>query len=110
MKKLNINFCGWGQNWHLGTRPRGADSSIRILDEALARGIELSPIYLKLRKVAYSGFPVTQDNLPGLIADSLPDGWGRLLMDRCFQKVGVTRVTFHRWIDLHSSVTVRWAP
>lgn len=19
MKKLNINFCGWGQNWHLGT-------------------------------------------------------------------------------------------
>ncbi|WP_254926447.1 HipA domain-containing protein [Janthinobacterium sp. PC23-8] len=51
-------------------------------------GIELSPIYLKLRKVAYSDFPNSQYNLPGLIADALPDGWGRLLMDRCFQKDG----------------------
>lgn len=89
MKKLNINFCGWGQNWHLGTLAHeGRTLLFEYSDEALARGIELSPIYLKLRKVAYSGFPVTQDNLPGLIADSLPDGWGRLLMDRCFQKSG----------------------
>ena len=89
MKKLNINFCGWGQNWHLGTLAHeGRTLLFEYSDEALARGIELSPIYLKLRKVAYSGFPVTQDNLPGLIADSLPDGWGRILMDRCFQKSG----------------------
>lgn len=55
---------------------------------ALQKGVELSPIYLKLRKVAYSDFSDAQDNLPGLIADALPDGWGRLLMDRCFQKTG----------------------
>ncbi|MFZ6774955.1 type II toxin-antitoxin system HipA family toxin [Undibacterium sp. SXout7W] len=87
MKKLNINFCGWGQNWHLGTLAHeGRVLLFEYSDEALQRGLELSPIYLKLRKAAYSNFPSTQENLPGLIADSLPDGWGRLLMDRCFQK------------------------
>ncbi|MBJ7309458.1 type II toxin-antitoxin system HipA family toxin [Rugamonas sp. CCM 8940] len=87
MKKLNINFCGWGQNWHLGTLAHeGRALLFEYSDEALQRGVELSPIYLKLRKVAYSNFPSTQENLPGLIADSLPDGWGRLLMDRYFQK------------------------
>lgn len=89
MKKLNINFCGWGQNWHLGTLAHeGRNLLFEYSAEALQRGIELSPIYLKLRKAAYTNFPSTQDNLPGLIADSLPDGWGRLLMDRCFQKNG----------------------
>ncbi len=28
-------------------------------------------------------------NLPGLIADSLPDGWGLLLMDKLFRKNGI---------------------
>lgn len=89
MKKLNINFCGWGHNWHLGTLAHeGRTLLFEYSDEALQRGVELSPIYLKLRKVAYSDFPSTQENLPGLIADSLPDGWGRILMDRCFQKAG----------------------
>ncbi|MET0266912.1 MAG: HipA N-terminal domain-containing protein [Duganella sp.] len=89
MKKLNINFCGWGQDWRLGTLAHaGRTLLFEYSDEALDRGVELSPIYLKLRAVAYSGFPGTQDYLPGLIADALPDGWGRLLMDRCFQKDG----------------------
>lgn len=89
MKKLNVNFCGWGQHWHLGTLAHeGRALLFEYSEEALRQGIELSPIYLKLRKVAYSDFPNSQDNLPGLIADSLPDGWGRLLMDRCFQKEG----------------------
>lgn len=89
MKKLDVHFCGWGQNWHLGTLAHeGRVLLFEYSDEALQRGVELSPVYLKLRKVAYLGFPGTQDYLPGLIADALPDGWGRLLMDRCFQKDG----------------------
>lgn len=89
MKKLDVHFCGWGQNWHLGTLAHeGRVLLFEYSDEALQRGVELSPVYLKLRKVAYLGFPGTQDYLPGLIADALPDGWGRLLMDRCFHKDG----------------------
>lgn len=87
MKKLNVHFCGWGQHWHLGTLAHeGRVLLFEYSDEALEQGVELSPIYLKLRKAAYADFPGTQDYLPGLIADALPDGWGRLLMDRCFQK------------------------
>lgn len=89
MKTLNVHFCGWGQHWHLGTLAHQARTLLfEYSEEALQRGIELSPIYLKLRKAAYANFPSTQDHLPGLIADALPDGWGRLLMDRCFQKDG----------------------
>jgi len=89
MKKLNVHFCGWGQHWHLGTLAhQGRTLLFEYSEEALQRGVELSPIYLKLRKLAYADFPGAQDHLPGLIADALPDGWGRILMDRCFQKNG----------------------
>lgn len=89
MKKLDVYFRGWGQDWHLGALAHaGRHVLFEYSAEALERGLELSPVLLPLRKAAYQGFPSTQDYLPGLIADSLPDGWGRRLMDRCFQKAG----------------------
>src|SRR5690625_4050182 len=57
--------------------------------EALAQGLELSPLHLKLRADAYGSFPTHLHRLPGLIADSLPDGWGLLLMDRLFRQTGL---------------------
>ncbi|MGK5025261.1 hypothetical protein [Janthinobacterium sp. RB2R34] len=67
MKKLNVNFCGWGQHWQLGTLAHeGRALLFEYSEEALQRGIELSPIYLKLRKVAYSDFPNSQDKLAGV--------------------------------------------
>lgn len=47
--------------------------------------LELSPFNLPLRAEAYGGFPSYQHQLPGLIADALPDGWGLLVMDRLFK-------------------------
>jgi serine/threonine-protein kinase HipA len=67
-----------------------ADDGINLLfeysSEALKKGLELSPLNLSLRSEAYGNFPTYQGRLPGLIADSLPDGWGLLLMDRVFKK------------------------
>lgn len=89
MKKLDVYFCGWGQHWLFGTL---AHAGRRLLfeysDQTLEQGIQFSPLKLPLRKAAFSDFPLTQEGLPGLIADSLPDGWGRILMDRCFLKAG----------------------
>ena len=89
MKKLDVYYCGWGEHWKLGQL---ADNKREILfeysAEALRRGMELSPLHLRLRSEAYGGFPSHQMNLPGLIADSLPDGWGLLLMDKLFRKNG----------------------
>ncbi len=89
MIKLLVRCVGWGQDWPLGTL---ADNGTALLFEysatALTRGIEFSPLRLRLRVAAYGGFPGHQDRLPGLLADALPDGWGRLLMDRLWRKAG----------------------
>lgn len=90
MRRLDIHYCGWGEDWPLG---RLADANGKLLfeyaPEALAQGLELSPLHLKLRAPAYGDMPAHAHHLPGLIADSLPDGWGLLLMDRLFRKQGL---------------------
>lgn len=90
MKQLVVHYAGWGEDWPLGVL---ADDGTTLLfeytPEALAQGLELSPLHLKLRAAAHGGFPGFQHRLPGLIADSLPDGWGLLLMDRIFRREGL---------------------
>jgi serine/threonine-protein kinase HipA len=90
VKKLTVLYNGWGELWPLGTL---ADNGRMLLfeysAEALAQKLELSPLRLELSQKAYGGFPAYQDRLPGLIADSLPDGWGRLLMDKMFRRQGI---------------------
>lgn len=87
MKKIRIHFAGWDEKWLLGTlADNGRDLLFEYSPQALTRGIEFSPRHLKLRSQAYGQFPSHQFKLPGLIVDSLPDGWGLLLMDRYFRK------------------------
>lgn len=90
MKRLAVRYCGWGEDWPLSLL---ADDGTTLLfeyaPEALAQGLELSPLHLKLRAGAYGGFPQHLHRLPGLLADSLPDGWGLLLMDRLFRQQGL---------------------
>ncbi len=86
MKTLHVHFHGWGENWLLGTLAQsGRDLLFEYSAESLERRLELSPFNLPLRTQAYAGFPVWQQQLPGLIADALPDGWGLLVMDRLFK-------------------------
>lgn len=92
MNLLNVVFNGWGERWPLGVlADDGRDILFEYAPEALRRGIEFSPRHLPLRAGGYSGFPSHQQRLPGLLADSLPDGWGMLLMDKLFRKQGRTQ-------------------
>lgn len=87
MKQLAVHYCGWGEDWPLGLlADDGATLLFEYAPEALAQGLELSPLHLKLRAAAYGDLPQYQHRLPGLIADSLPDGWGLMLMDRLFRQ------------------------
>lgn len=90
MKRLVVHYSGWGEDWPLGLL---ADDGTTLLfeyaPEALAQRLELSPLHLKLRAEAHGGFAQHLHRLPGLIADSLPDGWGLLLMDRLFRQQGL---------------------
>jgi len=57
----------------------------------IASEIEISPIKLPLKAgVSIAGTTIF-DGLFGVFNDSLPDGWGRLLLDRTVEKHGIHR-------------------
>ena len=90
MKKLAVRYQGWGEDWLLGTlADDGRDLLFEYSKRALDEALELSPVRLKLSTATYGGFPAHLWGLPGLMADALPDGWGRLLMDRLARKQGL---------------------
>lgn len=55
----------------------------------LSQGLDISPFHLPLipglQQFNQAGF----SGLPGVIDDSLPDGWGRLLLDRKLREEGI---------------------
>jgi serine/threonine-protein kinase HipA len=57
----------------------------------IASGIEISPIKLPLRPGVAIADTTIFDGLFGVFNDSLPDGWGRLLLDRTVEKHGIHR-------------------
>lgn len=57
--------------------------------EFLNTGIELSPYKLPLKSGVHTCNDKLFDGLFGLFADSLPDGWGRLLIDRHLMSQGI---------------------
>lgn len=74
---------------------RLATQGRRILfeyDQALlASGLEISPFNLAAKAGTMAGDPAVFDGLFGVFNDSLPDGWGRLLLDRAVEKLGIAR-------------------
>ena len=66
-----------------GTRP------VFVYDPAfLADPLPLSPLQLPAHAGAYRHADPDFEHLPGLLADALPDGWGRLLHDRAYARAG----------------------
>jgi serine/threonine-protein kinase HipA len=55
----------------------------------LDRGLQLSPFKLPPRSGLIEHVDRSFGNLPGLFDDSLPDGWGLLLMDRALRRRGI---------------------
>ena len=55
----------------------------------LERGFSLSPFHLPFDDQLHEHRDRAFGPLPGVFDDSLPDGWGRLLMDRHFRRLGL---------------------
>jgi serine/threonine-protein kinase HipA len=55
----------------------------------IENGPSLSPVKLPLNPRLFEASPSPFDGLHGLFNDSLPDGWGRLLLDRTLQRAGL---------------------
>lgn len=59
-------------------------------EEAWANdGFSISPLSLPLQKGVFVAEREPLDGVFGIFADSLPDGWGRLLVDRALAKHGI---------------------
>lgn len=91
MKKLAVRLTlGPGTSIDVG---RLAEQSRRIWFEYdpsfLPLGMELSPFRLPLRPGLTEHTDRAFGQLPGLFDDSLPDGWGLLLMDRELRRRGL---------------------
>ncbi|WP_454846005.1 type II toxin-antitoxin system HipA family toxin [Pseudomonas farris] len=93
LEQVDVYYDGWGERWLWGTlvsttaitgRPQ---IMFEYSNEAKSRGLELSSYTLPLKGFQLRrGFPSHQLGLPGPVYDSLPDGWGMLLMDRLFRR------------------------
>ena len=57
--------------------------------EFLKTGLEISPYKLPLKPGVFRCDDDTFEGLWGVFADSLPDGWGKLLVDRHLAKLGI---------------------
>jgi serine/threonine-protein kinase HipA len=62
----------------------------RYYPSFVKRGLEISPIKLKLNSDTNKADAIPFDGLFGVFFDSLPDGWGRLLLDRTLTARGIS--------------------
>lgn len=85
---VNVYYQGFGAKRLIGKLTMDGRHPAFGYDAAwLADGLELSPIEMPLRAAPYYGTHASSHYLCGLLSDSLPDGWGMLLMDRFFRKI-----------------------
>jgi len=81
----------------------------------LKTGIELSPYKLPLKPGLFRCDDSPFEGLWGLFADSLPDGWGRLLMDRHLMRLGVNPASLSpldrlAYVGAHAMGALAYAP
>lgn len=86
-KKLNVKYDGRIVGY-LVEIERGR-IAFQYDDEWLKTGFSISPLSLPLSNKVYVCNKATFDGLYGVFADSLPDGWGELLLRRMLYKKGV---------------------
>ena len=94
--RVEVWYEGWGDRWLWGTLATTTALTRRPIiffeysQQALDKGFELSAHTLPLKgEKLRRNFPEHQLGLPGPVYDSLPDGWGMLLMDRLFRQRGL---------------------
>jgi len=89
--KLKVFYNAYGRRLFMGIL---AEENKRIFfeyaPEFVAEGIEVSPFKLPLKTGVFESKYAPFNGLFGLFNDSLPDGWGCLLLDRKLQQKGLS--------------------
>lgn len=88
--RLFVHLNAHGQRHFVGILENtGHKILFEYAPDFLKTDFQLSPFHLPLRRGAMEETKRTFDGLFGLFNDSLPDGWGLLLLDRALQKKGI---------------------
>jgi serine/threonine-protein kinase HipA len=86
---LHVDYCAT-HPIHMGTLTfANRRITFEYSPEFLKLGLELSPFKLPLQPGAHISNEPVFEGLFGVFNDSLPDGWGRLLLDRKLRNLGV---------------------
>ena len=94
--KLFVSLSIEGQNYEVGELIHSEQKIyFRYNSNFIRSGLNLSPIKLPFNNEISSNSKEPFDGLFGLFNDSLPDGWGRLLLDRTLSSKGlnISRLT-----------------
>lgn len=89
--RLNVFLNAYGKRKFVGILEE-TDNRIffEYAPEFISSGLNISPFQLPLKTGVFEDSKQTFDGLYGLFNDSLPDGWGCLLLDRALQKKGLS--------------------
>lgn len=90
MIKLKVFFNAYQKKIFVGILEQRDTILFEYAPSFLKLGINLSPFMLPLQTGVFEDKKQTFDGLFGLFNDSLPDGWGCLLLDRYLQKHGLS--------------------
>ncbi|MCG7392892.1 type II toxin-antitoxin system HipA family toxin [Microvirga sp. ACRRW] len=92
IRKMSVVLDLEGKQTNLGTLAWSNSERRAYFEysaEFLAAPLLVSPFYVKTNPGLIEAPRVPFDGLHGLFNDSLPDGWGRLLLDRRLQRLGI---------------------
>jgi serine/threonine-protein kinase HipA len=91
MKRLDVFCAMYGKRLHIGRLADAGDGVLfQYAESFLASGLWLSPFKLPLHPGVFEAERKSFDGLHGVFNDSLPDGWGLLLLDRMLKASGAS--------------------
>lgn len=87
LNKLDVFY----HDRHVGTMAlyQNRQAAFEYSDDWIADGFSISPFSLPLEKRVFMPKIYPFDGIFGVFSDSLPDGWGRLLVDRLMKRNGI---------------------
>ena len=94
MSVVEVIYEGDGGPWAVArVAQRGTQTLVEYTDDHLTRDADLAPVHQPPsdRSRHFAGRQV--DHLPGLLADSLPDAWGRSVLRRDMRSHGIEEPT-----------------
>ena len=90
-EKLVVSINSGGKEMDLGELvSSGKNIYFKYYPEFIDRGMQVSPFKLPLSEEILSADQLPFEGLFGVFNDSLPDGWGRLLLDRTLFSRGIS--------------------